>query len=408
MSDDSEMIVCENGEELPREECAQLSDGTWLPIDECAQTCDGEWIHADESLVLADGSVVHEDRDDICYRADGEWDWQEDCVYLHGEWYSDDDCCDCHTCNETCLSDDMYESPDGDSICRCCYEHNVSSCENCGCECWSDDMHYDEDSCESLCTECHETRSSRLIQPYSNKEANHLRSESRDTTLYGVELEVEDRSGDPERSAEWVRQYLDERYCVLKSDGSLGEGGFEIVTRPDSVEVHQRMWEKAFTANPTTMMSSWSNGRCGMHVHVSKRGLSQLQLGKMLVFLNNPSNESLVTQIAGRRSERWCKIHAKKVSDVLHRDERYVALNIGTRTAEFRIFKGTLSRSGFFKNLEFCKALVEFTAPSQRSIAEATSWLSFCQWVSYKDYPNLYDFLVRKRFITDRRPRKAA
>lgn len=402
----SECVVCADGDWYPKDECVECGDGQWRPRSECSDTVDGDWYPDDELITLANGDVLHEDDSRVVLRNDGEYDYVDDCCEIGGDWYSDSECSHCESCSNAVLNDDVECGPGDATLCRGCYEDYTSSCESCGEVCWSDDVqsHHGDYLCES----CYSDRNSGVIREYSDKSANHMRPESQDRVLYGIELEVEAK-GDQEDAAERVLGKLGDDYCVLKHDGSLGSSGFEIVTRRDSVAVHKKRWEKFFADDPSQYLSSWTNGRCGMHVHVSKAPLSELQLGKMLCFVNDPFNEAMVTAIAGRKSERWSRIEKKKISDVKHGSERYVALNITSRTAEFRIFKGTLNRLGFFKNLEFCMALVEFTAPAQRSIMDATSHKSFCEWLSYKSYPHLYDFLVRKRFIkVDRRPKRKA
>jgi len=232
---------------------------------------------------------------------------------------------------------------------------------------------------------------------YSNREANHLRPRHRGPELLGIELEVEPSGGVGRSGAvDAVRRHLPGDYCVLKEDGSLGPGGFEIVTRPDSMEVHREMFSKLLDSPQRRHIRSWDTGRCGMHVHVNRGWLTNLQLGKMLVFVNSRANQSFVSMIAGRTSSTWARFKDKKISDVTRYDERYVALNIGPKTAEFRIFRGNVVTAGFVKNLEFVRALVEFTAPAGRSIREATDYKAFVRWVCPKAYPTLYDFLAHK------------
>jgi len=379
-------VLCEDGETRPLSVCAETHDGRWFPDDEC--------------VVLADNSVCHQDDDDICYvERRGDWHWQDDCCLVDGEWEHDGDCVICRCCDDAVLRRDAYDAPSSGYLCNSCYESEVVSCCSCGCEQWAEDSNINEDG------ECPDCAPSSLISNYSDKSANRLRPESKDQTLYGTELEVEGNESD-EQAAEFIRKFLPDTYCTLKHDGSLGAGGVEIVTRPDSIAVHKRMWAKFFAAHPEREMSSWSNGRCGMHVHISRAGLTDLQIGKMLCFLNEPDAVPFISKIAGRAPCEWCKVHKKKVSDLHREHDRYTALNVtGSRTVEVRIFKGTLAERGFMKNLEFVQALVEFTSPASRSIADATSHRAFCDWLPRKQYPHLFDFLVSKGFI---RRRKAA
>lgn len=383
MDESVDMVECDDGESRPRSECECTGDGRWFP--------------SDEVVYLADGSCRHPDDDDVVCRSDGKYDWRDDCTSINGEWYSDEDCTTCDSCGDSILREDACSGPGSQDLCSHCEDEYTHRCAECDEVCWSDDMCYDEEDDCSYCASCFAARP-RLIRPYSDKSANKLRPESRDRLLYGIELEVESRSSDRE-GAEWVRQFLHDDYCVFKHDGSLGSGGFEIVTRPDSMEVHAAKWQQLLESKPGSRLRSWDGGRCGMHVHVTKSALSQLQLGKMLCFLNDPANTSLVSAVAGRLPCSWCKVSPKKPSDVKLPQERYVALNITSKTAEFRIFRGTLLGSSFLKNLEFVEALVSYCAPAQRSIADSVSYVKFCQWVSKRDYPHLYAFLVQRGWV---------
>ncbi len=372
-------------------------DGETRPLSVCVQTHDERWIPEGESVVLADRNVCHQDDDDICYvPRHGQWYWGADCSLVDDEWEHDCDCCSCHMCREPMLVDDAHNSPDDDYLCSDCYHNHVTACCDCGTEQWCDDNNFNEDG------QCEDCAPSSLISNYSDKSANHMRSETKDRLRFGIELEVEGCTSD-EQAAEYVRTLLPDNYCTLKHDGSLGEAGVEIVTRPDSVAVHKRMWSAFFADSPGKALTSWSNGRCGMHIHVSRAALSDLQVGKMLCFLNEPDAVPFISKIAGRAPCDWCKVHKKKISDLHHECDRYTALNVtGSRTVEVRIFKGTLAERGFMKNLEFVQALVEFTSPASRSIAEATSHRAFCAWLPRKSYPHLFQFLVSKGFIRRR------
>jgi len=420
------MVTCADGQERPEDDCVYCADGEYRPADECVRSVhddefypqhdcvrcyDNSWCLSSEAVQLTDGDYAWEDDEEVVCCEDNEYRYRDSCIYIDNVgYYHEDECFYCEHCSSATLNDDGRDGPGNNSLCEYCYDNQTTECDGCGDRFWNEDIN-DECYCES-CADGEPIafpsprREPRLILDYSDRSANYLPRESHDRVLYGIELEVESRDDMSMTGAQWARTHLSDRYCVFKSDGSLGPGGFEIVTRPDSLAAHKREWAAFFANDPTTALRSWTTGRCGMHVHISKSGLSSLQLGKMLCFLNEPANERMIVKIAGRRSERWCQIAKKKISDCKHPQDRYVALNITTHTAEARIFKGTLAMAGFFKNLEFCEALVKFTAPAERSIADATNYGAFCRWLSYKDYPNLYAFLVRKGFVVDQRPRK--
>jgi hypothetical protein len=218
--------------------------------------------------------------------------------------------------------------------------------------------------------------------------------------LLGYELEVVSRNGSVSDAVKFVRQHLATDYVTLKSDGSICGPGFEIVSRPDSLAVHKKKTE-AFLAEAKDHLKSWpANLDCGMHVHITRSALSPLQLGKMLVFLNDPGNERFVTDVAGRGPIEWCKRSPKKLTDGIKRsDERRAALNLtNDRTVEVRIFRGNVARDGFIKNLEFVQALVDFTAPAEQSIGNSCRHDEFCKWLNPKQYPTLHAFLLRKGY----------
>lgn len=375
----------------------ECEDGETRPLSLCVETHDHRWIATEQSVTLYDGTICDPDDDDICYvERHGEWYWTDDCTVVNDEWELDIDCLSCQCCGDGVLRFEAYDSPDCRPLCEDCYHSEVTSCSDCGTEVWCSECNFNEDG------QCEDCAPASHIRCYSDKSANHLRSEYRGPLKAGIELEVEGYESD-EQAAEYIRTLLPENYCTLKRDGSLGENGVEIVTRPDGFAVHKRMWAAFFKDSPGKALSSWNTNRCGMHVHVSRSALSELQIGKMLCFLNEPAAVNFISKIAGRQPCHWCKVHKKKITDVNHEDDRYTALNVtGSRTVEFRIFKGTLAEAGFMKNLEFVQALVEFTAPACRSIAEATSYRAFCDWLPRKQYPHLFAFLVSKGFIRRR------
>lgn len=396
----ADMVECSDGELRPESECVQCADGEWRPEDDCTCCFNNEWYPDDEVVTLACGDVAPADHDGIVQRSDGEFAWADNCVHIAGDWYDEGECCQCGDCGCDILDADACSAPDGsEQYCESCYDDRFTTCDRCCHSFERDDITLTDDD-EALCSECYEEDSGKLILNYSDKSANKLRSETNDRLKFGIELEVESKTSD-EEGAEYVRTCMADDYCVFKHDGSLGSGGFEIVTRPDSMAVHKRKWETLLNDSPGKKLRSWVGGRCGMHVHVTKSSLSQLQLGKMLCFLNDPSNVGFVSSVAGRLPCHWCKVSPKKLSDVRLPAERYVALNITDRTAEFRIFRGTLLASSFYKNLEFVQALVAFCAPAQRSIADSVSHVQFCAWLCKKDYPNLHAFLVAKGFIVE-------
>lgn len=82
------------------------------------------------------------------------------------------------------------------------------------------------------------------------------------------------------------------------------------------------------------------SSRCGVHIHLTRKELSQSQLGGLVVFMNHPQNLAYITEIAGREPNGFCKHVAGKVDT--QSSDRYEMVNLTNRmTIEIRIFAGT-------------------------------------------------------------------
>jgi hypothetical protein len=219
---------------------------------------------------------------------------------------------------------------------------------------------------------------------------------------YGVELEVETTSSDVSDAAYDCRRAIGEGFVITKHDGSLGAGGFELVSIPAPLERHKRQWD-SFLSNPPRGLRSWeTQNRCGMHVNVSRKPLSQLAIGKILVFINADENRSFVERVAGRPSCFYSDYRKKTITDARRYTEHREAVNLSNRErVEIRIFRGTLKKSSFMKNLEFVHAMVRFCRFTGINHLDVYSFLDWFKGTR-KDYPYLDQWLVSKGYITPR------
>lgn len=393
-------ITLYNGKEVEVDpaDIVELFDGelALLGDDGLVTLYDSEWAITGHHLVvtLIYGGFAVSDHHDIvllqcgnyalmadCRYCTGyeEWYHRDDCNRWRGDWYSDgylEDCTfECHNCGERNHNDDMC----GDGYCE-------------GCD--SDRNDDDDDG------ECDRGGDPYRIRGYTDRAANHFTPEGKGPLFFGIELEVEAKKGDPVMQARLAYEQLGLDYVTMKSDGSLSENGFEIVTRPDTAEVHKRKFAK-FLETASKTMTSWNNGRCGMHIHATRDAMSQLQLGKLLVWLNHEANVPIIKLIAGRSLDRWAKTeYGKKASDAKRfSHDRYVTLNVSGPTAELRIFRGTLKSESFLKNLEFYEALIEFTAPAKHRLSDMEQPQPFFKFIitNAKKYSNLHAFCTRRR-----------
>ena len=231
------------------------------------------------------------------------------------------------------------------------------------------------------------------------------------TAYYGIELEVEKRSNANETTAERIHRsftYDDiGQFALLKSDGSLSNG-FEIVTAPGTLNAHKKYWDKFFKSEAIKEVKSWNTDTTGMHIHISRTAITNLEQGKILLFINAKKNEEFVNHIAGRSSDQWAKKSDKKITDCLQSSDKYEAVNTSHRnTIELRIFKGNLARLGFYRVLEFVDALVSWS--KNTSIAKL-SYLDFLKYMEKPEirsqYPIFYGWLTRKSYCVGTPSRK--
>jgi len=230
----------------------------------------------------------------------------------------------------------------------------------------------------------------------------------------GVELEVVargSRSGAIIALNKMFTHETDGAFAVFKSDGSLPDEGFEIVTVPATYARHKETWGKVFEAGIAKHVSSYNIRQCGLHIHIGRaEAFNDVTLGRFMVFYNRDENLPFITAMAGRpidNDARYCPAKKKSLKSGLKNNivmEHYEATSISARnkgnTVEVRIFKGNVAADGFFKCLEFCHASVMFaryTSLNKLSIADFLAW--FDQPQQRTTYPTLYRFLLAKGYL---------
>jgi len=227
---------------------------------------------------------------------------------------------------------------------------------------------------------------------------------SYDSTIrFGVELEVEVTGAySHEEKAQEALDRIGEDFAICKSDGSIVHG-FELVTAPAPLDVHRERFAKLLSKRLDDL--TCQSGRCGMHVHASRAPLTQLQIGKLMVFINDPNNKAFVKAIAGRDSNQYSKIIPKKVKDVrIDNRDRYQAINLTNRhTIEFRLFKGTTNLQSVLRNLEFVAASIEW---ANNTSMRQLGWRDFCEYVGRTPgyYPALAKWMRMKGYIKKPKP----
>lgn len=339
-------------------------------------------------------------------------DDEDDCMeYLGGKY----DISRCDDCNEWEFDVRLERTWNEDKICRECKDNEYQYAsrydahvpaedyrealdENgdiVGISCNDDDFRWDDDE-DRYVHEDYEPQEPSIIQNYhSSKGSQYPIGDAWSIAKqrwFGVELEVElnreKNHYDREEKAERLHQVLNggERghRAFFENDGSLGHG-FEIVSQPMSLPMHREFWTWLKQPELVRGLLSHNTSTCGLHVHVTKQPLSKLQIAKMVAFVNNEVNRPLITAVARRYAEGYCKIKDKKIGTAHYSEDRYEAVNVTSRkTVEFRIFKGSLKYESVIAAIEFVNALVEFTAPCHEGSISSLNADAFLDFINNK------------------------
>lgn len=231
--------------------------------------------------------------------------------------------------------------------------------------------------------------------------------------IMGVELETEcsrgSELGDAARDTLDKLNWLRSDYIMLKSDGSLSDNGFEIVTAARTLPDHLSAFGEW---TPHSSLRSWDPETCGLHVHIDSRAFSALTLGKFLMFINADANEPLIKSIAGRhpltnaKARNYCASADQKILDTPAKAlkgghcSRYRMVNLCNltedetvrlgvtdterdckgdySTVELRIFRASLKKERLLAQIEFTHASIMFCrAASWKGLtgADFKKWL---------------------------------
>lgn len=229
----------------------------------------------------------------------------------------------------------------------------------------------------------------------------------RDELCYGVELEMVPNRTHTHAN---VVQALGGKFVqsaehpyILCRDGSLGNDGVEMITLPYTLANHKSdkfmPWTKVLTELRKVAMSGQNTKACGMHVHINRRALSHLQIGKMLVVINAPEMQELIATIAQRSEASYCRRYVKKVADggkIIGEHSDALNCSNGKGTVELRIFRGNLRYERVMKNLEFTDALCNYAA--EQSIQKVHIPAEMVAWMNDNKahYPHLVKFVAEE------------
>lgn len=304
----------------------------------------------------------------------------EDSIFLDGERHCMDCCFSCERCGVERLNDD------GCSV-QTTRRHSETWCESCrdrfafwcdGCQEYHTFDNYggeQERTGDYMCSDCFsEVHVSTHIGDYHSRTRRNATveihsdwSKRHGCRLFGVELEVEVKANGGASRADLARGILEavnadgeSQRLWAEHDGSL-VNGFELISAPMGLDLQRDLWTRTLARPEIVKLRSHDTTTCGLHVHVSRTGLTQLQIAKAIVAINDSRFEELVWCVARRYGSSYCeKRDGCKLSRRTIREQgRYVMLNtLPTETVEFRLFRGSLRLETVLACIEFAHAFL--------------------------------------------------
>ena len=298
--------------------------------------------------------------------------------------------------------------------CIRCADH-FNKCSTMGCK---------EFTRNRFCSYCVEDQ--RGLNSYDFKPINrrfHYSSNEKNINIdsslfFGFELETEQNNShvSNDTMALLVKEVVGKDYIYCMKDGSLSSG-IEIASFPYTWDWYKKegkdKWTNMllFLKGKDWVADRFEDGRhpVGLHVHTTKAAWTSLQIYKLIQFVYNPTNRSLISKIAGRKPGTYCQISSDDYdkSIKLAKEKRnlgsghYSMINLnrkehsydnGGKTIEFRMFRGSLEPYIFHKNLEFVQATYMFTRDYPKKDMFEGSFTKFIL-SNKKEYPCLSEFI---------------
>lgn len=322
-------------------------------------------------------------------------------------------CSDCHKyfC-KNCVRTGTWGTSTSLTLCRTCEPH----CQRC-----NGRVHQNTRECLHCSNNDFERQIDQkkfLSNCWSPTKWPVIKRESEDdkAVTYGIELEVqdmqtgfdEDGNSEGELDIEHLYDVLKKaigKTFVLKSDGSIGDSGVEVVMAPHTYPCLCEAIPKLTQALVKENFRSYIGNQCGLHIHVGKQYLPDSQVRKYKAFFSQ--HRAFVTALSRRKISRlnqWAGLPSG-ISDSTSGEGKYKAIYTGQKTSvEFRIFRGTLNHQTILASIEFLQAISQCykRMSAERMMEEENSFAAFCSFIAdaYKDrgeYPNLIRKLARMK-----------
>lgn len=341
----------------------------------------------------------------------------------------------CTSCNTLHRITDGYETRDDGYVCESCYLDYYYTCDDCGDIVSRDYANWDEDGDCCYCDNCfnnhyfnygeYNTDQDEIVGniddfsscdatcsyhsnpiPFEKRKSN--RDKEEESLFLGVELEtsIDNLQGRKNASC-YIAKNLN---CRIETDSSVCGYSMEIISDPQTLKKWEDRRNKIDTIFKNMIdynITSHNNNTCGLHIHVSRDGLStdpteqERIIDNILLILENfKSNLAKLSRRDESQLKRWgCFLSdynnnmedlrdTKKIKNNNYKYERYLALNLNnSKTIEFRFFRGTLKTTTFYATLQLIYNIIELAK------REDVRGISFKQLINLnKDFTDLIEY----------------
>lgn len=258
------------------------------------------------------------------------------------------------------------------------------------------------------CGQVHPTAyACQVIEIYEYNYKPEPKFNGKGPVFYGLELEME--YGPDGKN---IIKNVPGQYWYFKHDGSVSNG-VELVTEPFDYTYwlkNKEVLTAVLKDYSKRGVRSWDTTTCGLHIHVSRTALQgELHLMKLLNWAH--FNPGLVLKFSRRKPadlNQWANPSHGGFSAVeilkqernngrggeRRSDNRRRAINTcPAHTIEFRMFKGTIGVDGIQTNLDFVRALLQYTQDAP--IDDMNYGERFVKWLDKRrgEYKHLTDWM---------------
>jgi len=253
-----------------------------------------------------------------------------------------------------------------------------------------------------------------IIDPKDQTKITKVYDFPRET--FGFELETDQTQSNRKKLAHQMTKKFEEMNAVemfFTNDGTCS--GFEITSHPFTFDAFRISDFSFFESLRDEGMRSYHGEDCGIHVHVSRSGFNgQYHLYKFQKFFYfNPNFIWWISQRKLKRLKAWGNPFAYegltskdqwsgqdkvvyKTKDIAKSGTggfgRTTAINCEPEnTVEVRVFRGTLFEPSFRKNIEFTKAVLDFTRDQSGTDISPKKFVELVE-TRKKEFPHLFNW----------------